>query len=1212
MAIDPKISLSSSSYPSREVIDTAESKSSLTESKEMKISKTTDSAVKALHLDTQEELELLNSSVMGKQILQIIEKTEKTGKVESRSDLFKSIFELLDVAKDCASKNLEFSPEVIKIPVKEQQDFLKKVLDKWTTFPKEHGGLELRDVSFLKLEDFIELSLITLFVTMKKKSNTKHESPSFIRILNLLTNRKWQDEKLLATQAKVLFKSFVQELNLSKEEIIPFEKHLNILILLARQQECYSLPLLNISGSPTFESRHSILLYMNKLISSMSHALAPTFHISCKKFSDYLKNWESTSESLKHSLALKKIGGKLENRLQKILAISKVFRLRLEALQLYSEGRLSELQKLCQALPLSRELHPSEQIKQIDELLLLGKRFDTGMERTSELLKTEFTNYGCWLVLFSGVRGIEDIPEIKHFTKQSYGTLQKLLGDIYTNITNDLQEFIIDNTEMMKTETLEKKLNFIEVYQDLLTVMADFIDSKYLGGMPMKKLTKKLGALQQNWPKSLCQFSEFLLASLDKACEKYKIFSLKCWSEFQEICPHGGRIDFHGNIVQDNLNAVKTSLLKNATLKINVEKTPLENIYILIYILKKSGQRTYQSAELDSCIQLILKNTRETTESIYTKLYGKMGVIYRDFNDMTGEDLGKMIDQLSVMRQASRLMFQTLFPILEQCRHGITISAPEGPIADEEELWLSLIDQEESYKASGSKRDLEENTEIERKESDSKLERSETKAPSKKTGHKKSKGSTTSKSTPSSLSSSRSLTSAPSSLLSTFCHFDSQQSQFLSALRNNISSFHGIKQSIISPYEMCGKDLSLSQLSLNEQLYAFDCLNWNLEMIEHCPPEIEQETLLMQFFHWGYLSLEQGLTSEYLKEGTQDSLIHNLEFLLHALEISRDNQWVIQNNKGTLYARYPYSCINYRNPKNDPAVLKFIVNSGSKINKTFLKEFSDGSRKWLHEAGVIKCALLEEPTPSQVIPLKTIKTKLTEFSQDKPILALAIPEKEKCTLATLQVSKLDAIAKILTETEEALQKIIGLYSSSPEYPVKKIKMLKNTWHHLQNLCRIPQLVKYFPEVRFILAHSQSALIATQYLAENIGTYLSMENDEDMRRHDLRMYGVCYGMNDPLSENQLKILDSINVAKGSEYPHHYFHKTPKKYISKLMEQLSEFYVRAKTATIAGEGFSPPGIKEKSTAILQQELVNLLTDLSDLANALVQNHLLKEKK
>jgi len=386
---------------------------------------------------------------------------------------------------------------------------------------------------------------------------------------------------------------------------------------------------------------------------------------------------------------------------------------------------------------------------------------------------------------------------------------------------------------------------------------------------------------------------------------------------------------------------------------------------------------------------------------------------------------------------------------------------------------------------------------------------------------------------------------------------DSAESTLVAGLRTILADYYGIKNEHFAPAQGWGK-LQPYQIAEYQTLHALDMLQWIFEQAKTAPDQTKK-LLNRQFKLHLQLAFEQALTAEYLRRNPKGTRTHSLYFLMNELGLDASlNHWMKDNHYGTLEYRYPF------------AFKKLNLNEEFDVEKSG-KDFNEFSLALNQMAG----------TPS----LDELKEKLEVVNTEQPA-------PEACSDEMVQ--ECQKIMKTLEKTRSNFVQIIQNASLGDQYT----KALKNANYHLEHLSYTALLMQQNTENRFLHKHLLMAIFSTQYFLENIGVALSIHHSQtEVHDHDLRVYCNGFGLDKDLSEAEKQTLLDMNVRKGSEYLYN------NQRIVKGLQLLSDRYLTARVATVAGEGFQSQSQPDKKGKIAVLEDIEYLGRMVNLISKVI---------
>lgn len=429
--------------------------------------------------------------------------------------------------------------------------------------------------------------------------------------------------------------------------------------------------------------------------------------------------------------------------------------------------------------------------------------------------------------------------------------------------------------------------------------------------------------------------------------------------------------------------------------------------------------------------------------------------------------------------------------------------------------------------------------------------------------------------------------------------YPSQATRCLALFRQKVMQFYCLDERIVHTPLTVGRGCrNPIQLARYQHAFALDMLLTIVEMFERSSNEQSRVLLANLLFFLGHLANEQALTVEYLKKHSEEELTHFLYDLVTALNVGQGNAWINEDCGGTICVRYPAS-LRYG---NDSLSLRHSVASIEDAGQATAKEVMDGRNWILQEAMRLQCqGMAQSCNPRQSEILDSIPAMLKEDLSKCAVEGIA-EDDAKWTDDSAKLLE-GMHGRLQTATQALTKHISGLP------PSESTKALRNVLYHLRNLSRLPQLVQQFPQKRFMALHFYTAFFSTQYLAENLGVYLSLQQNLELRDHNLEAYQKAFGLGNHLDATLKNLLAEINVGKGSEYVYTYFAKHPTTF-SALMSKFSGLYAHSRLAAMQREGIEIPQdqSKEASSAFQQNAIIRDLERLCSLSLNLLQGHII----
>lgn len=391
-------------------------------------------------------------------------------------------------------------------------------------------------------------------------------------------------------------------------------------------------------------------------------------------------------------------------------------------------------------------------------------------------------------------------------------------------------------------------------------------------------------------------------------------------------------------------------------------------------------------------------------------------------------------------------------------------------------------------------------------------------------------------------------------------------------------------QALVSQYQKMRPTPSAFRCYDLQRDNAMECLESALE-IHECVLPGDKRFAMQWVLLFGFLSLEQAASAQFVQNQPAHLLRHDLAMLLNGIGINMDSNWFGMNS---VYYRYPWN-FSAVGAHPLPLALRIMQEGNQKDVETFDKD----KRKWISEFLNVSVVVLPPAATTQEKSLVSrIQGIVTGFSKQEA----TAKKREREETAALPMR----FQTLLKQSEERLRAASLLLQQRLKGESDQIsaKALHNASHHLDNLrCSITVLSR-FPQQRFLHLHLHVQVIAIQYFVENLGCFLS-----GLSTHSLEYYAKEFGLGNGIENEEL--LKVIDIAKGSEYI--YSHS------GRLIEELKRLQAYAKAARLLGEGAIPAGESERKQVVeeLQDRVIGWSSQFAALAHALCRKHLVHEE-
>lgn len=420
--------------------------------------------------------------------------------------------------------------------------------------------------------------------------------------------------------------------------------------------------------------------------------------------------------------------------------------------------------------------------------------------------------------------------------------------------------------------------------------------------------------------------------------------------------------------------------------------------------------------------------------------------------------------------------------------------------------------------------------------------------------------------------------------------YPQQTDRLLALFRDRLALFYDMPEHVATPLSLTTVQPSLRSSAIQQQFHLLDGLQSVLEMLQATKSLDSKKLLASGFRFYENLVIEQGLTAAYAQRSPNSEPTHCIDELLASFTLDASKYTAGAYSRGTVPDRYPFAVPRVYHP----------VALG---NETDLKNACESLDSRIKELIDIYAKVLGSNVPND----------------KKELLSLQVMGKEsvaKSEASKLQ-SSLEGFSKVHTEQlrvqREALLKTLGTLNQYIQGMQKAanddmyaINSLKNVRYHLQNLTQLVLLFQEFPQPRFQSALFHLFFFSVQYLAENLGAFLSLKNGAEVRTHNLSTYCHAYGLNEGLPEKLNKIFPDIDVRKASEYLFEFMRKRSGKHLSNFLLFQSGLYATSKIARLSLET-GQSSAADKMSSETSNELVAHLGRLMELANSLLIQHI-----
>lgn len=391
---------------------------------------------------------------------------------------------------------------------------------------------------------------------------------------------------------------------------------------------------------------------------------------------------------------------------------------------------------------------------------------------------------------------------------------------------------------------------------------------------------------------------------------------------------------------------------------------------------------------------------------------------------------------------------------------------------------------------------------------------------------------------------------------------------------------------------------SIEKICEMDQIYHLNHFTWTLEMIE-----ISLKT--GSFHHLGllgsnlinhlYLAQEQALTPFYVS--TDQEARHGLVAMSRTLGFECSPN----NDNGSIWFRYPHSSQRFylTHGLNIPKGLEAILSNDSNFSNDpdQLQNYLEGIIN-LSKEGIRYLLKIFENKNLNISP-KILKTFEESFNtRIQNIFNLTskdnfhLHENSNSVLS----KELYSLSERLKQVKESLKKHVNQKASINA-------SISDLSSHINRLLAAMDLLKAFPEQKYLSIHERNVWVSGQYLAELSGIIISQLQENELHTHNLQSYVTLFDLEQVLSQDCLKLLEEIDMKKGSEYIYRKF-SNKQGSVPFGLKCLSEAYEISMHAAIEGEGFLPSCLKNLSLPKEHSRLINLISREVDLIESLVE--------
>lgn len=1000
------------------------------------------------------------------------------------------------------------------------------------------------ELSFLPLEDFVKLSLITLLLKMHQGGSFEGNShPLTQTVFSVIDSAKWLEQDLKALTAA--FEQLAKQLQLSKTDQEQQARWINAIAALAALCRDPARARTAIQQPPHAHSKQHAFDCIKETIHKFSQLIASLQKAQTKE----LEEMPYISELLNRDVEefLPTPSSRQSSSLNKQVKDC-VLNIFVNPLKSYRRLHF-HLQDLITTLNASFD-HVSAQKEAsdcIDKLIAFRKSFNANTQKKVEEVLEDLFFTERWILL-TGQRS-PSVERTRAFAKTCFDSLH----DCYKNFFSSFRSQLINH------ESRNSELELPSIVEGITAI-------PFINFLTLQGLTTVIGsALNATEPtvKFKRKYSEVLTCMINKSGPASSIFQIQRQAllKFGEECKKAVyTTTLRMRPSFKNSRVISMDLLLPIFNGIDAALTKVwDESFNLPGRLTSASFNDALCKSLDSCAEAVQKRQggpkvfADLENQVYSPLMqttqeatlDEIGDIFDNSIrqctrkiDAAGDAFSKFIHQAiglcNLANSGVHIVTSHLFSTLALCREHLPADAATAKVIDANDLWLQIIDQPDCP---------------------SQIAKSKEAA---------------------AVSPAITLPAPPPpqpmppltpEMAPTTAH------AYLRQFNHSLAQIHRIN--LVSAPRATQR-LDNEAIALHQQQYANDFIAWTKEMLDQCPDPYENCLLAANFTFWRHIAIEQAMSAALFKRSVRIPITHRLDTLSSALQLTHK----MRDEDGTLPMRYPSSFdISYSSMATSDSATRVVIEA-----------FKKGAGVTLQTALQAQYEVLEKDVGAE--PLAAIEALLKQGIPQSTLSTEVLPQLN----STEQLESMRGVIQAtLKQLQEPMQKIEAASKSQH-------RTFANVYLHLRSLRRLLGLVIRFPQHRFLCHHAHTALFLTQYLAENLGAHLSQLQGGEMRTHNLEAYRYCYGLGEGLSPALLTVFENLNVKKGSEYPYYYFAENG---TSPIMQYLSNLYASSKSYGIVAETHAKEMSLEE---IHRELINSCLKPLTDLAVALVQQHLL----
>ncbi len=1080
---------------------------------------------------------------------------------------------------------------------KEQKDLLYRILQKCSAqFFITYGEVTIEELGFLKLNEFLDLGYTTLLSVIIKEARSPLQDiqQDVLAAMEVITKKKWKWTSLENKGGhNPLIMSplteFPKKLGLSHEKQKEFTKYCTAFNTLAGLDACYN-DLISINKNPaSLQSRIKALDFIGKLINDLSEVIFPICRQSCRQLKISIKNLTSQScDSKQFSQQSPQENKAMLRGVEYGIAITEGFIRQIKFLCLYAEHRMDEFKKKC-CLSIQAAATP---LDHADSILQIGKKYHQGIRRGINSLYNDLVGLESIKVIWSD-KNREISSDAKSIVATHFEQVRVGMIEFCLRVAKDLK--IFEDKHILDIEfskPLGRPEPFLQL-SNLLILLAFCLKLKSSNDKTSEQLNAEIELQRLKFHKDDAGFfSQIVIYALSAFDSQFIIFSKQMTELYQlsyRRCSHmppssNLPISFNFEYIILILHKIAAEC-RDPLMQKTLDKMQNEGRCNSPHSsTQKNLDKTCNRDSYDSPIWFLtmLKN-------FFVQMAEGSIKLHWNSENVSGKPLlhfpGLYAD-LRLFDVPTELICSDLLRFLELTCTGIARTESSSEVDRIEMLANIDVNSEKkerkersiTFKSTEILTELKQANEIENKEYAVHF-------------------------------SSEPSVKSPRAQLSVFLE-KMQPSPYETEMSLKVSLFNKIRNHLqpirlIAPKDVLKTHQSPCEIAGLQQNWAFDNFQLILEMLGQVKDAEAQRLLIMQFFSYGILGLEQCLTAKVLKQeciidatGTPISIAeskHRLNYWLQKLNLNSEKEWARKLQRGTVNLRYPYRSQGVYNLPG----LSLITHDPSLVDPNDLNEIMQRLPFLVQEAIDIQIEAMSDDS------LNLSRIFHEEFTKLKSKCQPSQQTMSKNTGQTLSKTAEEALSRseeTLIGTCHSLLESLGDFSQATS-------SVKNMFYYVNSLPRwIPLFKQFAGEERYqhVLAHG--VFVAAQQSIESLGRTLSLRFDDELQAHNIIKY-CFFGLDAPLDKNEKIFLDAINVQKGSENIYGYFQKKRAKIKekSRIMHYLSDLYERAQTATDNAEKlFTPRRLKSKTPSVIQEEFIKHVVPLNHIVDKLIKHH------